>query len=74
MDAIASELGIDRIEIRRRNLIPASAMPYRLAFDEPHVENLEFDSGDYELLLDKALERFGWDQLQDELQELMADG
>ncbi len=68
MDAIAAELGIDRIEVRRRNLIPSSAMPYLLAFDEPHVGNLEFDSGDYELLMDKALERFGWDLLQGELQ------
>ncbi len=67
MDAIAAEIGIDRIEVRRRNLIPASAMPYLLAFDEPHVTNLEFDSGDYELLMDKALERFGWVALQDEL-------
>ena len=49
MDAVAADMGIDRIEIRRRNLIPSSAMPYLLAFDEPHVGNLEFDSGNYEL-------------------------
>ncbi|MDX1483695.1 MAG: xanthine dehydrogenase family protein molybdopterin-binding subunit [Alphaproteobacteria bacterium] len=67
IDAIAAELGIDRVAVRRRNLIPADAFPYRLAFDEPHVADLEFDSGDYELLMDKALEAFGWKELQDTL-------
>jgi carbon-monoxide dehydrogenase large subunit/6-hydroxypseudooxynicotine dehydrogenase subunit gamma len=74
MDAIAEELSLDRVEVRRRNLIPSSAMPYLLAFDEPHVANLEFDSGDYELLMDKALKQFGWAGLQDELEARRAEG
>ena len=59
MDAVADRLGLDRIEVRRRNLIAASQMPYTIAFDEPGVEELELDSGDYAALLDKALAAFG---------------
>jgi CO/xanthine dehydrogenase Mo-binding subunit len=61
MDAAAERLGIDRLEIRRRNLIAASEMPYEIAFDEPGVEELLYDSGDYAALLDKALAHFGWE-------------
>src|SRR6185312_6260635 len=46
LDLVADDLGIDRVELRRRNLIPESAQPYRLATVEPlHVES-ETDSGD----------------------------
>jgi aerobic carbon-monoxide dehydrogenase large subunit len=74
MDAVADKLGIDRIEIRRRNLIPASEMPYVIAFDEPGVEALHLDSGDYPLLLDKALKAFGWEKLQADLKRRRAEG
>ena len=67
IDAVAAELNLDRVTVRRRNLIPASDFPYRLSFDEPHVGDLNFDSGDYALLLDKALTKFGWDDLQADL-------
>jgi CO/xanthine dehydrogenase Mo-binding subunit len=74
MDAIADRLGLDPVEVRRRNLIAASEMPYVIAFDEPGVEALHLDSGDYAALLDKALARFGWDKLQDELKRRRAAG
>jgi carbon-monoxide dehydrogenase large subunit/6-hydroxypseudooxynicotine dehydrogenase subunit gamma len=74
MDAVADKLGIDRIEVRKRNLIPASELPYTIAFDEPGVEELELDSGDYALLLDKALAAFGWDALQQDLKRRRATG
>ena len=44
-----------------------SQMPYTIAFDEPGVEELEIDSGDYAALLDKALAAFGWQALQQDL-------
>jgi len=56
MDAVADRLGLDRIEVRRRNLIAASQMPYTIAFDEPGVEELELDSGDYAGMLALALQ------------------
>jgi aerobic carbon-monoxide dehydrogenase large subunit len=74
MDAVAEKLGIDRLELRRRNLIKASDMPFTIAFDEQGVEELVLDSGDYDLLLDKALAAFGWDELQKELKRRRADG
>ena len=50
IDVAANEMGIDPAELRRRNLIPAQAMPYRTAF------RFEYDCGDFEPNLDKALE------------------
>jgi aerobic carbon-monoxide dehydrogenase large subunit len=49
IDAAARELGRDRIELRRMNLIPASAMPYRTAL------NTTYDSGHFEQSMDQAL-------------------
>jgi len=49
MDEIADELGIDAVEIRRRNLIKGE-FPYTSA------TGLAYDSGDYEATLDRALE------------------
>jgi len=74
MDAAAAKLGLGRIEIRRRNLIAASDMPYAVEFDEPEVENLYFDSGDYPALLDRALAWIGWDRLQADLARRRAAG
>lgn len=74
MDAVAEKLGIDRIEIRRRNMITAADMPYAIDFDEPHVENLLLDSGDYPKLLDKALDWLDWDTLCGDLAARRAKG
>ena len=74
IDAVAHRLKLDPVEVRRRNLIGAAEMPYTIAFDEPHVENLELDSGDFPLLLDKALAAFRWDDLQRELKRRRAAG
>jgi aerobic carbon-monoxide dehydrogenase large subunit len=67
MDAIARKLGLSRIEVRRRNLLPGE-MPY----ERPLValgDMVVLDSGDYEGLLEKALSRCGWDQLDCDLQQ-----
>ena len=50
-DVAAAELGLSTVEIRRRNLVPAAAMPYTTATDLVH------DSGDFARRLDLALER-----------------
>jgi carbon-monoxide dehydrogenase large subunit/6-hydroxypseudooxynicotine dehydrogenase subunit gamma len=63
MDAIARKLDLSRVEVRRRNLIGAHEMPY----ERPLValgDEVVFDSGDYEGLLDKALARVGWEALE----------
>ena len=73
LDAIAARLGIDAIEIRRRNLIAKSAMPYNLQLGTLGTQ-IVYDSGDYALLLDKALKLAGWDALQAELRKRRAAG
>ena len=67
MDAAAHRLGIDPVEIRRRNLIAAEELPCTVAYDEPYAETLDLDSGDYPLLLRKALDAVGWDDLRADL-------
>lgn len=56
MDAVAAELGMDRVEVRRRNLIPKDAFPYTTP------TGATYDSGDYQATLAKALERFGYEE------------
>ena len=73
LDAIAAQVGVDKVEIRRRNLIGKSAMPYALGLDTLGTE-IVYDSGDYALLLDKALAAAKWDVLQDELKKRRAVG
>ncbi len=54
VDRAATECGIDRVEIRRRNLIPASAMPYRTGIGKV------WDSGDFPAVLERATEASDW--------------
>jgi carbon-monoxide dehydrogenase large subunit len=59
-DMVAADLGIDRVEFRRRNLIAESDMPYPLATVlELDIES-ECDSGDYGATLDRCLGDFKW--------------
>ncbi len=73
LDAIAAKVGVDTVEIRRRNLIAKGAMPYTLGL-ETLGTHIVYDSGDYALLLDKTLAAAGWDDLQTQLQNRRAKG
>ena len=66
MDAIAARIGVDTVEIRKRNLIGKSAMPYSLGLDTLGTK-ITYDSGDYPRLLDKALKAADWPGLQKQL-------
>ncbi|MGB6349015.1 MAG: xanthine dehydrogenase family protein molybdopterin-binding subunit [Pseudolabrys sp.] len=66
MDAIAARVGVDIVEIRKRNLIGKSAMPYSLGLDTLGTK-ITYDSGDYPRLLDKALKAAEWTGLQKQL-------
>ena len=59
-DIAAGELGIDRVEFRRRNLIAEAEMPYRLATVEPLKQATETDSGDYHMTLERCLAEIDW--------------
>jgi carbon-monoxide dehydrogenase large subunit len=54
IDTAAGELGMDRAEIRARNMVPASAMPYRTPMGKI------YDSGDFNIVLRAALEKADW--------------
>ncbi|GAA2148140.1 xanthine dehydrogenase family protein molybdopterin-binding subunit [Actinomadura napierensis] len=60
MDELADELGMDPIEVRRRNWIAHEEFP----FDT--IAGLTYDSGNYEAATDKALELFEYDKLRAE--------
>jgi carbon-monoxide dehydrogenase large subunit len=51
IDDAARELGRDPVELRRRNLVPPDAMPYRTAL------TFTYDCGEFEKLMDEALAR-----------------
>ncbi len=73
LDIAAAELGIDRVDFRRRNLIRESDMPYPLATVQGLDIATECDSGDYRLTLDRCLEEFKWAE-QSTLQGKWNDG
>jgi len=73
MDAIAAHLGLDPVEIRHRNLIPAAAMPYARHLDTLGTE-MTYDSGDYAGLLDKALAAAKWQAVRDDLKRRRTAG
>ena len=54
IDAAAGELGLDRAELRSRNMVPQSAMPFTTAMDQ------RYDSGDFALVYETALKRMDW--------------
>ncbi|MBT3808081.1 MAG: molybdopterin-dependent oxidoreductase, partial [Rhodospirillaceae bacterium] len=55
MDQAARELGIDRIELRRRNFVKPGQMPYTTSLGQV------YDSGEFEAEMDKALALADWD-------------
>ena len=60
LDRIAGELGIDRAEVRRRNFIPSSAMPYEKQLHARSGLPVVLDTGEYEVVQQKALDRADW--------------
>src|SRR5215467_9186626 len=73
IDAIATKLGIDANEVRRRNAIAVDEMPYHRPL-EALGEEIEYDSGDYVGLLDKLLAALEWDKRKAELARRRAAG
>src|ERR1700733_8701334 len=54
VDAAARELKIDRTELRRRNMVPSSAMPHTTPY------GTVYDSGDFRMVLDSALKQMDY--------------
>ena len=64
LDMVAADLGMDPIDLRRKNLIQPEEIPYELGPTRPGLASTVFDSGDYPRALEHALERFGYDDLK----------
>jgi len=60
VDMTARQLGIDPAELRRKNFIAPDQFPYTIPSGN------EYDSGQYEVVLDKALALAGYDKLREE--------
>jgi carbon-monoxide dehydrogenase large subunit len=56
LDMVANRLGLDPVEVRRRNLLRSDEMPYRTA------TGLNIDSGDYHRVLDHVLRELGYEE------------
>src|SRR3954465_4149695 len=55
LDAIARDRGLDRVEVRRRNLVPASAIPYTTPMQARSTSTIVYESGDFPACLELAL-------------------
>ena len=59
IDLVARTLGLEPAEVRRRNMIRADEMPYRVGIPYRDGEPIVYDSGDYPGALEKALDAVG---------------
>ena len=68
VETAALEMGIDRVELRRRNHIQPEQMPYRTP------AGTEYDSGDFPAVLERALDQAEWDGFTERARESRARG
>jgi 2-furoyl-CoA dehydrogenase large subunit len=68
MDEVANALGLDRLEVRRRNLIRKEEFPYTIP------SGTTYDSGEYHAVIDKVLAHTSYDALKVERDRLRAEG
>ncbi len=68
VDICALEMGLDRVEIRRRNFIPKHAFPYQTPVA------LQYDSGDYHMTLEECLKAAGWETFEERRAEAARRG
>ena len=68
LDLFAAEIGMDPVEVRRKNLIPAFSDGYEVA------TGVSYDSGNYEAALDMALGMIGYDDFRKEQAEARKQG
>src|SRR5213595_2397341 len=68
MDLVANELKMDPVEVRRKNFPRSDEFPFHTA------TGLDYDSGNYEAALDKALDLSGYQKLREEQKQAQANG
>jgi carbon-monoxide dehydrogenase large subunit len=69
IDSVAYELGLDPVEVRRRNMIQPDEMPFATQF-----EGIVYDEANYPAALDKLLEKIDYRELREEQARRRADG
>lgn len=74
LDRAARDLGIDRAEIRRRNLIQPSQMPYSVGLTFRDGKPLSYDSGDFPKGQEVALAASGWRDFAEQKAAALAGG
>jgi carbon-monoxide dehydrogenase large subunit len=74
MDLAARGLGLDRAELRRRNLIPAAKMPYTKPLKTRAGQTIVYDSGDYPACQAAAIAAIEWDSFPARQQAARAKG
>ena len=74
VDCLARELGMDPAEVRRRNYIRPDELPYDFGMPYRDGNPLVYDTGDFPLALEKALETSGYRQFRAEQAGLRAQG
>jgi carbon-monoxide dehydrogenase large subunit len=73
-DMAAADLGIDRVEFRRRNLVSKDEMPYPVATLTPVEAREALDNGDYSLTLARCLEEIRWSERAAQVGKRQDDG
>ena len=68
VDLFAAEIGMDPVEVRRKNFIPKDAFPYKTA------TGAEYDSADHEAALELALRAVGYEDVRAEQQRMRDSG
>jgi CO/xanthine dehydrogenase Mo-binding subunit len=75
LDIAAKELGMDRVEIRKKNLIPPDAFPYEHEIIDQAFAPLVLDSGNYMATLEKAAAMIDYEKfIKEEQPRLRAEG
>jgi carbon-monoxide dehydrogenase large subunit len=61
LDLVASDLGLDPMDFRRRNLIKEAELPFHTGKLVPYEPETDFDTGDYHATFERALSEIGWE-------------
>ena len=75
IDLVARDLGLDPVDVRRRNMIPVAEMPFRVGIPYRDGVPVVYDSGDFPASLEKAIETLGGlDHVRHRQKEAWAEG
>jgi len=74
LDAAAARLGIDPVEIRRRNLLQPEDFPYNTRLQDADATQVLYDSGDYPKCLEKVLDLIGHNSFEREKRDAALAG